>query len=296
MTNILVKADNLIKKYGSLTAVNNISFEIVSGSLLAMLGPNGAGKTTTIEMLEGCLKPDGGKVAILDFDPFNANRLQIQQIGAVLQESQDEPFIKVKELLLQRARYYENPMRIDELLDLMELTDKSNSLIKNLSGGQRRKLEVALAILGNPRVIFLDEPTVGFDPAARRSFWDTIRSLKNDNRAIVLTTHYMDEAEYLADDIIVLSKGQIVASGSPEALKQKCTNSVQISFSKQNIIDVSALNYKFEIIDQRYSINTNHPTKVLNELTQLAVNSGVEIIGLEVRRPSLEDVFLELSD
>ncbi len=296
MNNAVIKAVGLTKKYGELIAVNDISFEVEPGSLLAILGPNGAGKTTTVEMLEGFIKPDSGTISILGFNPYLADRKQIQGIGGVLQESQAEPFIKVRELLTQRSRYYDDPVDVDELLSLMELVDKANSLVKNLSGGQRRKLEVALAIVGNPKVIFLDEPTVGFDPSARRNLWEMIDRLKNDKRTIVLTTHYMDEAEYLATDVIVLSSGKIIAQGTPKMLRDSFTQNVQISFDKEDKIDLTGLNCKLQNIDSKIIINTAEPTRILHELTKMALASDVELAGLEVKRPTLEDVFLKLSE
>ncbi len=296
MNQTSVTATNLTKRYGDIVAVDDISFEIQSGSLLAILGPNGAGKTTTVEMLEGYIKPDAGSISILDFDPYYADRKQIQNIGGVLQESQDEPFIKVRELLNQRSRYYENAMDVDELLVLMDLSDKADALIKQLSGGQRRRLEVALAIIGNPKVIFLDEPTVGFDPSARRALWDTIEKLKSDNRAIVLTTHYMDEADFLASEVIVLSKGKIIAKGTPEELRTNYTKNVQVSFSALNRFDLTRLNFEYRQIESKIVITTMEPTKVLNTLTSLAIEAGFEIVGLEVMRPTLEDVFLKLAE
>ena len=296
MDNAVIEVSGLTKKYGDLTAVNDVSFAVDSGSLLAILGPNGAGKTTTLEMLEGFIKPDFGSISILGFDPYFADRKQIQGIGGVLQESQAEPFIKVRELLSQRARYYDNPMDINELLSLMELDDKANSLIKNLSGGQRRKLEVALAIVGNPMVIFLDEPTVGFDPSARRNLWEMIEKLKSDQRTIVLTTHYMDEAEYLASDVIVLSSGKIIAEGTPSQLRNKFTHNVQISFGVDDKMDLTSLNCDVQNLDSKIIINTPEPTKILHKLTTLALGSDIELVGLEVKRPTLEDVFLKLSE
>jgi ABC-2 type transport system ATP-binding protein len=270
----------LRKTYGALEAVRGIDFEVQRGEVFGLLGPNGAGKTTTVEILEGYRKRDGGEVEVLGTDPARAGGDWREQIGVVLQSSAMYETLTPIEMLRLFAGYYREPRPVEEVIELVGLQEKRDERVRRLSGGQRRRLDLGLALVGDPELIFLDEPTTGFDPAARRRAWETIRGLRGLGKTILLTTHYLDEAEQLADRVAVLSQGQIVASGAPAEL----TGSVPDT------------EIRYRENGREVVLETGEPTRVLNELTGRALAEGRELEGLVVRRPSLEEVYLSLTE
>jgi ABC-2 type transport system ATP-binding protein len=274
-----ISVRDLRKSYGQHEAVRGISFEIDEGEVFGLLGPNGAGKTTTVEILEGYRRRDGGEVHVLGHDPARAGRDFRERIGVVLQQSQLFANLTVLELHRMFAGYYDHARQVDEVIELVGLADKRDARVKTLSGGQKRRLDLGLALVGDPDLIFLDEPTTGFDPQARRAAWQMIRSLHTLGKTILLTTHYLDEAEQLADRVAVLREGRIVREGSPAALTA-ATEETEIRFRRDGEVVV---------------IRTSEPTKVLHDLTERALAAGRELEALSVRRPTLEDVYLELT-
>jgi ABC-2 type transport system ATP-binding protein len=273
-----VTVHELRKRYGDREALRGVSFEIRSGEVFSLLGPNGAGKTTTVEILEGYRTRDGGDVSVLGADPLRASLDWRGRIGVVLQSSAMYETLTVRESLAAFAGYYEHPRPVDDVVSVVGLDESADIRVSKLSGGQRRRLDFGLALVGDPELIFLDEPTTGFDPAARRTAWETIRSLKELGKTILLTTHYLDEAEQLADRVAVLRRGEIVAEGAPVELTR--TPATEIRWRENGRMMVE---------------RTQEPTRVLHELTSRAVAEGRELDELEVRRPSLEDVYLELT-
>jgi ABC-2 type transport system ATP-binding protein len=270
----------LRKSYGELEAVRGVDFEIEQGEVFGLLGPNGAGKTTTVEILEGYRRRDAGEVTVLGHDPQSPGPDFRQRIGVVLQQSELWPNITVRETHKIFAGYYERPRDVDEVIELVGLTGKRDARVKTLSGGQKRRLDLGLALVGDPDLVFLDEPTTGFDPAARRAAWEMIRSLRGLGKTVLLTTHYLDEAEQLADRVAVMRDGTIVKIGTPRELTTADLE-VEIRF-RRNGEDVL--------------VRTSEPTRVLHELTGEALARGEELERVEVRRPSLEEVYLALLD
>ena len=269
----------LRKSYGEYEALRGISFDIAEGEVFGLLGPNGAGKTTTIEILEGYRTRDAGEVAVLGFDPQRSGSAFRERIGVVLQQSQLWPLLTVAETHRMFAGYYEHPRDVDEVIRLVGLEEKRDARVKTLSGGQKRRLDLGVALVGDPELIFLDEPTTGFDPAARRAAWEMIRSLRSLGKTILLTTHYLDEAERLADRVAVLREGQIIREGTPAELTGGSTET----------------EVRYRLNGREVVIRTAEPTKVLHRLTEEALAAGQELEGLEVRRPTLEDVYLALT-
>jgi ABC-2 type transport system ATP-binding protein len=273
-----IRVEDLRKSYGADEALRGISFAIEEGEVFGLLGPNGAGKTTTVEILEGYRKRDGGTVEVLGFDPQRAERRFRERIGVVLQTSEVWQNLTPRETLLMFAGYYPRPRDVDEVLELVGLQDKQDARAKTLSGGQKRRLDLGLALVGDPQLVFLDEPTTGFDPAARRTAWEMIRSLRSLGKTVLLTTHYLDEAQQLSDRVAVLRAGQIVIIGTPSALVGRSLEA-EIRYRRNG---------------EQVVLRTEEPTRVLHELTTKALAEGRELEGLEVRRPSLEDVYLSL--
>jgi ABC-2 type transport system ATP-binding protein len=274
-----VAVDDLRKSYNSVQALRGVGFEIAKGEIFGLLGPNGAGKTTTVEILEGYRERDGGSVSVLGEDPATAGLDWRQRIGVVLQSSSFYDSLTVAENLELFAGYYQQPRPIDEVVELVGLEEKRDSLVRSLSGGQRRRLDLGLALVGDPEIVFLDEPTTGFDPEARRRAWQTIGSLRELGKTILLTTHYLDEAERLSDRVAVLRDGAIVALGPPAELTST----------------LPATEIRYRRNGQDVVMQTEEPTKVLHELTSEALAAGHELEALEVRRASLEDVYLSLT-
>jgi ABC-2 type transport system ATP-binding protein len=277
MSSAIVVHD-LRKSYAGVEALRGIDFEVARGEVFGLLGPNGAGKTTTVEILEGYRRRDGGVAEVLGFDPATGGRAYREQIGVVLQQTELMPVLTVHETHELFAGYYERPRDVDEVIELVGLTEKRNARVKTLSGGQKRRLDLGIALVGDPELVFLDEPTTGFDPAARRSAWETVRSLRSLGKTILLTTHYLDEAQQLADRVAVLRAGEIVRIGAPAEL----------------IGAVAAVEIRYRDNGRNVVLETDEPTRVLHELTAAALAGGRELDGLEVRRPTLEDVYLEL--
>jgi ABC-2 type transport system ATP-binding protein len=273
-----IRVEELRKRYGEEEALRGISFEIEEGEVFGLLGPNGAGKTTTVEILEGYRKRDGGEVEVLGFDPQRSERRFRERIGVVLQSSELWSTLTPAETLRMFAGYYPRPRSVDEVLELVGLEDKRDARARTLSGGQKRRLDLGIALVGDPQLVFLDEPTTGFDPAARRTAWEMIRSLRSLGKTVLLTTHYLDEAQQLSDRVAVLREGRIVTIGAPSALTGGSVEA-EIRYRRNG-----------EMVVQR----TSEPTRVLHELTAAALARGEELEGLEVRRPSLEDVYLSL--
>jgi ABC-2 type transport system ATP-binding protein len=277
MSSAIVVRD-LYKSYDGVEALRGVDLEVEEGEVFGLLGPNGAGKTTTIEILEGYRKRDAGEVSVLGLDPTSAPRALRERIGVVLQHSEIQALLTVREVHRMYAGYYEKPRAVDDVIDLVGLAGKRDAQVKTLSGGQKRRLDLGIALVGDPDLVFLDEPTTGFDPAARRSAWEMIRSLRSLGKTILLTTHYLDEAEQLADRVAVIRAGKIVRLGTPSEL----------------VGDTTKVEIRFRRNGERVVIETDEPTRVLHELTGDALADGKTIDRLEVRRPTLEDVYLEL--
>ena len=275
-----VEVRGLRKSYGEVHAVRDVSFSIESGEVFGLLGPNGAGKTTTVEILEGYRKRDAGEVRVLGIDPERADGAFRERIGVVLQSADPAyPVLKVREVVALFAGYYAEPRPVDEVIDLVGLAEKRNATIRTLSGGQRRRLDLAVALVGDPELIFLDEPTTGFDAAARRAAWELVRALRSLGKTILLTTHYLEEAEQLADRVAVINAGRIVAAGAPAELTAGTRAEIRYRENGRTV-----------------SIETDEPTRALHELTARALADGLELEELEVRRRSLEDVYLALTE
>jgi len=274
-----IAVDDLRKSYNGLQALRGVSFDIAQGEIFGLLGPNGAGKTTTVEILEGYRERDGGTVTVLGEDPSTAGLDWRERIGVVLQSSSFYDSLTVAENLALFAGYYTQPRPVGEVVELVGLEEKRDTLVRNLSGGQRRRLDLGLALVGDPELVFLDEPTTGFDPEARRRAWQTIASLRDLGKTILLTTHYLEEAERLSDRVAVVRDGEIVALGPPSELTST----------------LPATEIRYRRNGQEVVLQTEQPTKLLHELTTEAIAAGHELEGLEVRRASLEDVYLSLT-
>jgi len=276
----VISIEALVKSYGEHRAVDGVDLTIEKGEIFALLGPNGAGKTTIVEILEGYRECDSGKVMVLGEDPAakgSAGATLRGRIGIVLQDSSDSQDLTVKETLQHFAKYYNAPRNVDELISLVNLEEKSHAKIRTLSGGQRRRLDVALGIVGQPEILFLDEPTTGFDPRARRDFWDLILALKSNGTTILLTTHYLDEAEALADRVGVIVAGKIIEISTPASLGGRMSALTTVSWQSLD--------------GQIESVETDKPTEILRELIK---KFDGEIPGLSIVRPSLEDIYLKM--
>ncbi|MFI5025275.1 MAG: ABC transporter ATP-binding protein [Solirubrobacterales bacterium] len=280
MPDPVISIRGLRKSYDEFEAVRGIDLDVQAGEGFAFIGPNGAGKTTTVEILEGYRKRSGGEVSVLGEDPEHAGRAWRERIGIVLQSCRLDPYLTVRESLELYAGYYSAPRPVDEAIELVGLGAKADARTGGLSGGQQRRLDVGMALIGDPELLFLDEPTTGFDPSARRQAWETIAGLRDLGKTVFLTTHYMDEAQRLADRVTILSRGQVVASGTPDDLGDRESLPTRISY---------------RLDDREVSVETTTPVADLHELTGRAVEQGLELEALEVKRPNLEDIYLSLT-
>jgi ABC-2 type transport system ATP-binding protein len=290
-----VRVRGLVKSYGGVQAVRGIDLDIQHGEIFALLGPNGAGKTTTVEILEGYRSRDGGEVTVFGFDPGRERAKMLPRVGIVLQKTGVDRYLTVTETVTMFASYYPKPRSAAEVIDLVGLTEKRNSRVTTLSGGQLRRLDVAVALAGDPDLLFLDEPTTGFDPSARREAWEVVKNLASLGKTVLLTTHYMDEAQYLADRVAVIAAGRIVAEGTPDTLGNRDHARAHIRYrvpggtkppgELAGVADTSGFT----------TVTSADPVRDLHRLTGWALESGVELDGLEVTRPSLEDVYLSLT-
>jgi ABC-2 type transport system ATP-binding protein len=297
---VVITARGLGKRYGDIEAVRGIDLLVRRGEIFAFLGPNGAGKTTTVEILEGLARRSAGEVSVLGVDPGRAGREWRERVGIVLQESQAEPGLSVRECLALYAGYYRTPREVDETIDLVGLTAKSDTRTERLSGGQRRRLDLALAVIGDPELIFLDEPTTGFDPSARRAAWDVIAGLRALGKTVFLTTHYMDEAEQLADRIAVIADGAIVAEGTPHTLGGRDRRAATITFTLPDGIVFSDVPSTLALQATHgpsgsVSLRSDRPLRHVGDLADWARSRGIDLPDLDVRRPNLEDIYLALT-
>ena len=290
---IAIETNKLTKKYDNALAVKEVSLTVNEGEVFALLGPNGAGKTTTVEILEGHRTKTSGEVKVLGMDPSDDSTEFRSKIGIVLQETGIEQYLTASEVLEQFTNFYETPRKVSDLLEMTGLAEEKDKRVKKLSGGQKRRLDVAIGLCGNPNLLFLDEPTTGFDPSARRNFWDMIRKLKTDGTTVVLTTHYMEEAEYLADTVALMNHGELITQGSLSALRTE-HNKTSITFKTddphhilpKNIQEISVISENVVLI------STENPTAVLSELTGWSISQGIELNNLEVSRQNLEEIYL----
>jgi ABC-2 type transport system ATP-binding protein len=277
---VAIEVSGLRKSYRALEALTGIDFCHEEGEVFALLGPNGAGKTTTVEILEGYRKRDGGEVRVLGEDPGRAGPGFRARIGIVLQSCAVYPTLSVREILDLFAGYYPHPRDRSEVIELVGLHEKADARVRTLSGGQLRRLDLGLALVGDPELVFLDEPTTGFDPGARRQAWETIRGLRTLGKSILLTTHYMEEAQTLADRVAILREGRIVATGTPAEL----------------LAGESGVEVSYRLNGEDVVLRTTEPTRVLHELTAKALAQGRELERLQVRPRTLEDVYLEVTE
>ena len=291
----VIEVKGLRKSYADVEAVKGIDLHVERGEVFAMLGPNGAGKTTTVEILEGFRERNGGEVDVLGHDPAERPIELRQRVGIVLQSTGVDPYLTVRETVALYAGYYPSPRNVDEVIDVVGLTEKRDTRVVKLSGGQQRRLDVAIGLAGDPELLFLDEPTTGFDPSARRAAWDMIRNLTELGKTVFLTTHFMDEAQNLASRVVVIAKGEIVAEGPPATLGGRDTMQTVIRFRPPDgIADLPPLG-TLSTSDGTYELRVDDATVALHELTGWAVDRGTRFDLLEVTQPSLEDVYLELT-
>ncbi len=287
----------LRKSYGTVQAVRDVSFSVQQGEIVALLGPNGAGKTTTLEILEGFRARDGGTAEVLGLDPgdrSSARELR-ERTGLVLQDIAVEPYLTVRETISRDAGYYPAPLSVPEVIGLVGLAGLERRKVRTLSGGQKRRLDLALGLIGHPELLFLDEPTTGFDPAARRDAWQLVRQLRMAGTTILLTTHAMDEAQALADRVVLLSGGVVIADGPPAALGGRDAERVRITFTLPAGYALTDLPLPAEAANGVVLVETGRPTQTLHQLTDWALRRGTVLAGLTVDRPSLEDVYLQLT-
>ena len=291
----VIEIRGLRKSYGDVEAVGGIDLHVDRGEVFALLGPNGAGKTTTTEILEGFRERTAGDAVVLGHDPARGEKDLKQRVGIVLQSTGIDPFLTVRETVDLYAGYFPHPRNVDEVIDLVGLREKRDTRVNQLSGGQQRRLDVAIALAGDPELLFLDEPTTGFDPSARRNAWEIVRNLAAIGKTVWLTTHFMDEAQYLADRVAVIAKGEIVAEGPPNTLAGRDQMMARIRFRISNGAPEPPHLGQSSIGDGWLEIRVDDPTLPLRDLTTWALDKGVALDGLEVHRPTLEDVYLDLT-
>ena len=295
MAEPVITVRGLRKAYGELEAVRGIDLEVERGEVFAFLGPNGAGKTTTVEILEGYRERSDGEVAVLGADPSHPTREWRARMGIVLQTAKPDPYLTVRETVAEFAGYYPSPRPVEETIERVGLFESADRRVGKLSGGQQRRLDVALALIGDPELVFLDEPTTGFDPSARRNAWHLIAGLRDLGKTVFLTTHYMDEAQELADRVAIIRRGEIVAEGAPDELGGRDLR-CEIRFRLPQGVDAAELPVEAHIEDGRATVVTERPLRPLNALTGWALERGHDLPDLEVERPTLEDVYLELTE
>ena len=294
---LAIEVRGLTKSYGDVSVVKGVDLRVATGEIVAFLGPNGAGKTTTVEILEGFRERDGGEVSVLGQDPRTAPLNWRENIGIVLQESEPTPELTALESLQMQAGYYSDAGDPQEILDLVGLTESADQRSRKLSGGQKRRLDLGMALVGNPDLIFLDEPTTGFDPTARRESWGMIEALRDLGKTVLLTTHYMDEAEQLADRIVVISGGVVVAEGTAAELADQVAATSRISWrpGPNEPAPPSSLNSTVEPATGLRLVEGDEILRRLHEVTGWALDQGIDLAELEVKRPTLEDVYLQLT-
>jgi len=297
VTTRAIDVKGLRKSYNDVDAVRGIDLHVDEGEVFALLGPNGAGKTTTVEILEGYRTADDGEVSVLGHDPRRNERALKERIGIVLQDPGVERFLKVEEVIELHRGYYPDPLPLDEIIELVGLSEKRDERVRRLSGGQQRRLDVAVGLAGNPELLFLDEPTTGFDPSARRNAWEMVKSLQALGKTILLTTHYMDEAQFLADRVAMIVRGEIVAEGPPGEIGGRDVAGTRISFSLPTgspPLGHELLEH-FMVAGPKLFAETDEPVRVLHDLTGWALHHRVDLLELDISRPSLEDAYLQLT-
>ncbi len=295
MSDVAIEVRGLSKSYGEVEAVKGIDLYVELGEVFALLGPNGAGKTTTTEILEGYRRRSSGDVRVLGVDPAKGGSALRSQIGIVLQSTGVDPYLTVRETVRLYAGYYPSPRNVDEVIELVGLLEKRDTRVSKLSGGQQRRLDVAIALAGDPRLLFLDEPTTGFDPNARRNAWDIVKNLAAIGKTVFLTTHFMDEAQSLAKRVAVIARGEIVAEGPPSTLAGRDTARTVLRFRVPDDVGVPAELGAVRGADGTFELGTEDPTRALHQLTGWAIDHGSELSAIEVARPTLEDVYIQLT-
>jgi ABC-2 type transport system ATP-binding protein len=296
----IIEVDNLTKKYGTVTAVNGVSFSVEQGEVFGILGPNGAGKTTTVEIIEGLRKPDSGSIKVCDIDAIKEHGRIKEIIGVQLQATSIYDNIRVKEAIELFGNYYRKSVPARQILEEVSLTDKSNSRVSALSGGQKQRLSVGLALVNDPEVLFLDEPTTGLDPQARHNIWSIVENLRNRGKTVVMTTHYMEEAEHLCGRLAVIDNGKIIAMGTPDSLINRAGLDTSIEFSASR--ELNGIASRIPGLQKipnggahKYEVKSSGVSRILNDLTNLCFENNIELENISVRRVTLEDVFLAMT-
>jgi len=299
-TDVILRVDGLTKHYGEVHAVDGISFSVPRSSVFTLLGPNGAGKTTTMEILEGIRDPDSGEITVFGNRVKRVDRTIKERMGVLLQEGNFEPYLKVKEVLHLFASFFAKPVSVERILDMIALTEKQNAQVKTLSGGQRQRLALGTALINDPDLVFLDEPTTGLDPQARRNIWSIVTDLKAQGKGIILTTHYMEEAESLSDHVCIMDHGKIIAEGSPQELSARLGQETIIEFTADGIteddLSLSKGGCKSVRLDgEQVTLETEDLIATMEHLLSWAKGRNIELKNMVVRQPNLEDVFLSLT-